>query len=229
MKIIHGDAYQEIKKLPDNSVDLIITDPPYLIGTNKDGSVGKFGKCQFMAEINKMSAGFNVSILDDMIAKMKKINIYIFCSQKQIPILIDYFVKKHGCNWNLLTWHKTNPVPACGNKYLNDTEYCFFAREKGVKLLGEYRTKKTYWITPTNVKDKHKYNHPTIKPLYIIEYLIQNSSKPGDVVLDTFMGSGTTGVAAKELDRDFIGFELDDNYYKTAKNRIAQENLKITN
>lgn len=138
----------------------------------------------------------------------------------KIPILIDYFVKEHGCNWNLLTWHKTNPAPACGNKYLSDTEYCFFAREPGVKIYGSYQTKKTYYITPVNKKDKKLYDHPTVKPLEIVENLIENSSKENEIVLDPFLGSGTTGVASKLHKRQFIGIELDNTYFETAKKRI---------
>ena len=72
--------------------------------------------------------------------------------------MIRYFVENKKCNFNLITWHKTNPVPACGNKYLTDTEYCLFFREKGVKIYGEFSTKFTYYVTPKNVKDKKLYN-----------------------------------------------------------------------
>lgn len=95
-----------------------------------------------------------------------------------------------------------------------------FFREKGVKLYGNYDTLKTYYITPTNKEDKEKYHHPTIKPLNIIENLIINSSKENEVVLDCFMGSGTTGVACQKLNRNFIGMEIDENYFKIAKERI---------
>lgn len=120
----------------------------------------------------------------------------------------------------MLTWHKTNPVPACGNKYLTDTEYCFFARERGVKVYGSYQTKKTYYVTSLNTKDKKLYGHPTVKPLEIVENLIVNSSQEGDRVFDPFMGSGTTGVASKLHKRDFVGVEIDNTYFETAKNRI---------
>lgn len=171
-----------------------------------------------------MSNGFNEEILDELVRVMKKINIYVFCSQKQLPLLINYFIKERGCNWNLLTWHKTNPVPACKNKYLSDTEYVFFAREKGVPIYGEYKTKKTYYVTPLNTKEKKLFNHPTVKPQLILENLIVNSSEENDIVLDPFVGSGSTGVAAINNNRRFIGFELNGDYIETAKERI--ENVK---
>lgn len=83
-----------------------------------------------------------------------------------------------------------------------------------------YDEAKTVYYTPINQKDKDLYDHPTIKPLSIIKNLVKNSSKENDVVLDCFMGSGTTGVACKQLNRKFIGIEIDKNYFEIAKNRI---------
>ena len=221
-KVIQGDCINLMNKLPDNSIDLVVTDPPYDVHAGKGG--GAFGNRSSFQEIDFMSNGFDKSILDELIRVMKKVNIYIFCSQKQIPLLINYFSVENKCNWNLLTWHKTNPVPACKNKYLSDTEFIFFAREKGVPILGEYKTKKTYYVTPLNTKEKKLYNHPTVKPQEILENLVINSSNENDIVLDPFMGSGSTGVAAVNNNRRFIGFELNDDYIETAKERI--ENVK---
>ena len=136
--------------------------------------------------------------------------------------LLDYFVKEKKCNWNLLCWRKTNPVPACGNKYLTDTEYILFFREKGVKVYGEFDTKFTYYVTPSNQKDKKKYGHPTIKPIEILQNLIVNSSLENGSVLDCFMGSGSTGVACINTNRNFIGIELDKGYFDIAEKRINE-------
>lgn len=231
-----GDCLELLKTIPDKSIDLIVTDPPYLVETQGAGFFGKKsdeysmaykgkkaytygGERYVMNEINNMSNGFSEEILDELCRVMKKINIYIWCSQKQLLNLITYFINKK-CNWNLITWHKTNPIPACGNKYLTDTEYCLFFREKGVKVYGEFKTKFTYYVTPLNAKDKKLYNHPTIKPLEIIQNLIINSSQENDIVLDPFLGSGTTAVASVSTNRQFIGYELDKDYFKTAYNRI---------
>ena len=166
-----------------------------------------------------ISKGFTNDILDELCRVMKKINIYVWCSKAQLRQLIDYF-DDLGCNIDLLTWHKTNPIPTCNNTYLSDTEYCVFARENGVPLYGDVETKKKYYVTPCNVIDKDLYKHPTIKPLNIIKNLIINSTVEGGVVLDTFVGSGTTCVAAKELNRKYIGMELNPEYYKIANDRI---------
>lgn len=217
--LYNGDCLEVMKNLPTSSVDLVVTDPPYDVHAGKGG--GAFGNLKAFSEIQFISNGFSNEVLDELCRVMKKINCYFFCSKKQIIPLLDYFVKDKKCNYNLLTWHKTNPVPACNNKYLSDTEYCLFFRESGVKILGSFETKKTYYVTPLNIKDKQKYNHPTVKPLDIIQNLIVNSSNEGDVVLDPFVGSGTTGVACKNLHRNFIGIELDKHYFDVASERLG--------
>ena len=217
-----GDCMDIMKTIEDKSIDLVITDPPYKIETSGGGLYTQADK-QYVKELNSMKDGFSEDVLDELCRIMKKINIYFFCSQKQIIPLLDYFVKKKKCSWNLLTWHKTNPIPACGNKYLTDTEFILFFREKGVKVYGNYNTKFTYYVTPLNQKDKKKYGHPTIKPQEILLNLVTNSSQEGDTVCDPFMGSGSTGVACKSLNRDFIGIEVDNNWYQIAQNRINEE------
>ena len=216
------DCYDFIKTIPDNSVDLVIIDPPYEISNSGAGMYRK-GK-QYTTELESLKSGFDYNILNEICRVMKALNIYIWCSSKQIMPLLDFFVKTKKCNWNILSWHKTNPIPNCGNKYISDTEYCLFFREKGVKVYGSSSTKHTYYLQPMNVKDKKLYSHPTIKPLNIIENLIINSSLRGGVVLDCFMGSGTTGVACKKLGRSFIGCEINEEYFKIAERRINDRN-----
>ena len=134
---------------------------------------------------------------------------------------VKYFSNKN-CNHEILTWHKLNPSPLTNNNYLPDTEYILFFREKGVRLYGSYNTKRKYYLSSTNKKDKEKYSHPTIKPLELIERHIINSSKEGDLVLDCFCGSGTTLVGAINQNRRYIGFEIDKSYYEIARKRIEE-------
>ena len=217
----NGDCLELMKNIPDGSVDLVLTDPPYIVETS-GGGLYKGESVKYNKEIEFMKNGFSENVLEEICRIMKKINVYFFCSQKQIPILIDFFVNKKKCNWNLICWHKTNVVPACGNKYLTDTEYILFFREKGVKVYGTYETKKTYYVTPTNQKEKKLYGHPTIKPQEILKNLIVNSTTENGVVLDCFMGSGSTGVACVNTNRHFIGIELDEGYFNIAKKRIEE-------
>lgn len=214
------DCLKGLRDLPDNCVDLVVTDPPYLIET-KGGGLYQQPDKQYVKELEEMKNGFDPAVLDELCRVMKKINVYFFCSQRQIVPLLDYFVKEKNCNWNLLSWHKSNPIPACGNKYLTDTEYILFFREKGVRVMGTFDSKRTYYVTPLNQKDKKEFGHPTVKPLHIVKNLILNSCPEPGLVLDPFMGSGTTGVAAAELGRDWLGFELKPEYAALANSRAA--------
>ena len=227
-----GDCLELLKKIPDNTIDLVITDPPYEIVAG--GAGGAFGADkrnyhnQYAVLDNEthqkngiICNGFDLVILDELCRCMKKINIYIWCSKLQVRKLLDYF-EDRGCFIDILTWHKTNPTPTCNNTYLSDTEYLIFAREKGVKLYGTYATKKKFYVSPTNKADKKKYGHPTIKPIDITKNIIINSSVEGDTVLDPFMGSGTVGDACVCTNRNFVGFEIEKEYFDTAAKRIEE-------
>lgn len=170
-----------------------------------------------------VSKGFDNEILDELCRVMKKINIYVWCNKNQLRQIIDYFDDR-DCFIDLLTWNKTNPIPTCNNTYLSDIEYCVFAREQGVKIYGSVETKHKWFTSSCNVEDKEKYNHPTIKPLERIKQFIINSiderERERSIVLDTFLGSGTTCVAAKQLGCQYIGFELNPTFYQIAKDRL---------
>lgn len=201
--IYNEDCIQGMKKLPDNSIDLVIIDPPYQIVAGGGGGAFGADKRDYHKAVKTLSDGITNNVLDELVRILKKINIYIWCNKNQLKQYINYFEEK-GCTTDLLTWHKTNPVPTCNNKYLSDTEYILYFRQGGVPMYGSYETKKKYYVTPTNKEDKQKYKHPTIKPLNIIENLIVNSSKENDIVLDCFMGSGTTPVACVNTHTDTI-------------------------
>ena len=123
----------------------------------------------------------------------------------------------------MFIWNKTNVPPFTNGHYLKDKEYCLLFWEQGCKIQGTYETMTTVYRTTLNTKDKLYYKHPTIKPLNIIENFVKNSSREGDTVLDCFMGSGTTGVACRNLNRDFIGIEINPEYFQIRKNRIENQ------
>lgn len=218
-KIYNMDCMEGIKLLEDHSIDLVVIDPPYKLDLNKIKNATSFNS--YANDLLHLKDGFDLKVLDLLLTKMKKINIYIYCSKRQIQELLEYFSNKN-CNYEVLTWHKQNPSPLTNNIYLPDTEYIIFAREKGVKLYGNYHTKHKYYISGVNQVDKRRYKHPTIKPLPFIENHIENSSRPGEVVLDCFAGSGTTLVGAINKGRKFIGFEINEEYFKIAEKRIAE-------
>ena len=223
LNTIHlGDSYKLIKNIPDKSIDLIITDPPYEIETiGGNTNIGTSLKNNMLKQLNQLNItdGIDYSLLEEYVRVMKKINIYIWCNKKQILEYLKFFVEKYNCSFEIMTWCKTNPTPLCGGNYLIDKEFCLYFR-KGVKLNTTFETAFTYWVLPKNIYDKDKFWHPTIKPLEIIKKLIINSSNKNDVILDTFCGSGTTCVACKELERNFIGIEVNPEYHKISIDRL---------
>ena len=224
--IYNEDSYEAIKKIPDKSIDLIIIDPPYLIENTNSGKTNELGKS--IANVNQqieerreiLANGITNEFLQSMLRVQDKINIYIWCNHKQIPQYIDFYVNKHKCLFDILIWYKTNAIPLFSNKYMTDKEYCLYFRKNGYCNPKTYEDGKTIMFDSINVNDKKNYLHPTIKPLEMIKKLIRNSSKENDIVADFFLGSGTTCVAAKELGRRYIGFEIDEQYYKIAKDRM---------
>ena len=214
-----GDCYELIKRIPDNSVDLVIIDPPYEIPHTTGGGMLNEKRIRAMfdsLEENNLASSFDFSILGELDRVMKKRNIYIWCNKLLIPKLFEYY---KGSMFDLITWHKTNAMPLCGSKYLTDTEYCLYFHDT-LKLNTTYDTAKTHYELPINQRDKKRFAHTTIKPLPILQNLIINSSNENDVVLDCFCGSGSTCVAAKNLNRRYLGFEISERWYKIAKNRL---------
>lgn len=175
--IFNKGCMDGLKEVPDNSIDLVIMDPPYNLLKSGGGAFG-YANRQYHSQIEGMSEGVTNDMLDVIFSKCKKVNAYIWCNKRQLRQYFDY-LDDNGYMIDLLTWHKTNPTPSCSNKYLSDTEYLIFTRESGVKLFGSYETKRKFYVTPSNTGDKKLYGHPTIKPLDIIKNLITNSSKGG--------------------------------------------------
>ena len=230
--IYHMDCLKGIKLIPDHSIDLIMTDPPYLMEDSRRIPHTPLAKnlqsLNSQIQDNKLGSGFNPFILDEMIRVMKHINCYIWCNKAQIPQYIDFFVKKYKCIFDIIIWAKTNPMPTFNRKYLSDKEICLYFRKSGLCDPKSYGAARTVYLQPTNVLDKHKYGHPTIKPLNIIKQLIENSTKEGDVVLDTFIGSGTTAAACIETGRQYIGFEINEAFYNIALKRLHEYDLTVS-
>lgn len=211
-----------LSRIPDGSVDLVIMDPPYKLMNHGGGSFGPSNR-QYHHELEPMSDGIDDALLDTIVSKLKAVNMYVWCNKAQILQYLEYFDRR-GCNTDLLAWHKTNPTPTCNNKFLSDTEYIVYVRDPGVRLYGTYETKRKWYVSPYNKADKDMWHHPTIKPLDITMNMVVNSTGGGDaLVLDPFMGSGTTAIACIRTGRRYVGFEVDGTYWETSQRRIAQE------
>jgi len=220
-KIYLGDCYKLIQQIPDKSIDCIYTDIPYLFSTggSTGGSILNKQINKIKQELKEISQGIDWVILDDFVRVMKKINCFIWCSKEQILYLLNYF-KSKGAMFEILTWNKYNPTPMTNNTYLPDIEYCLYFREKGVQLNGGYGLKSKWYQSTANKHDKMIFDHPTIKPLDLVKRHILHATQLKDVILDPFIGSGTTAIAAKELGRNYIGIEIDPKWHRIAVDRL---------
>lgn len=217
--IVLGDCYKLIKNIPDKSVDCIYTDPPYDIVTGGGKNIQKIRDMFGELVKNNLVDGFDINVLKEFMRIMKKPNIYIWCNKNIMPLLIKYFVLDNDCHFDIIMWHKKNALPMCGNKYLSDTEYCMYFR-KNIRLNTTYETASTHYDLPINLEDKKTFKHPTVKPYIIVKNAMINSTNEGDIIFDPFSGSGTTCVASKELNRHFIGIEINEKWHKISVDRL---------
>ena len=219
--LYHGDCEEIIKTIPDNSVTLIHTDPPYII--HSDDNMGKMMEEKARKSYDKLikadiSDGFNVEVMfPEFMRVCKAVNFQIWCSKKQY---IEYLLLAYGKKWNWqdICLYRNNALPNVRGKY-QDKDYCIHLW-KGRTLTGTYHQKRTdYHYTIGGVKE---WNHPALKPLEPILNMIPIGSDEGDIVLDPYMGSGTTGEACLRTNRKFIGIEKDSEFFNMACERIRE-------
>lgn len=223
-KITCGDCYELIKDLPDKTIDCIYTDIPYRYDHGGGGSsdVAKRINKQHNETLVEIRDGIDYSLLEEFVRVMKKVNCFIWCSKNQIYDILKFFVEYENkeIHFEILTWNKTNPTPATNNVWLPDIEYCLYFREKGIALNDGYEHKSKWYTSAINKSDKDIFGHPTIKPLVLVKRHLLHTTQPNDIVLDCFVGSGTTLVACQDIGRQFIGFEISPKWCKIANNRL---------
>lgn len=207
-KIIHGDCLEEMKNIASNSIDMILTDLPY--GKVNRASNGLRNLDKGVADI----VDFNLNDLVKELVRVTSGSIYIFCGTEQVSEIRKEMVRL-GLSTRLIIWNKTNPSPMNGqNIWLSSIECCVYGKKKNATF--NEHCKGSVLNYPT-VRGKL---HTTQKPVNLFEYLIKVSSNEGDIVLDPFAGSGTTGVACQNLNRDYILIEKDEKYVEIIKNRL---------
>jgi len=226
-----GDCFDILPTL-DVRADAVITDPPYCIRNTRGHGLYLQKRMESMLG-QLQDEGLNLSIEKkylEIIAQIQDIpNLYIFCNTKQIPMYLDYFHTEQGCKFDILIWHKTNAFPSHSNKYLADKEFILFFRRGGYCNPRTYEDGATVFTSGINIKDKKRWLHPTIKPLALIEKIVRNSTAEEQLIVDPFMGSGTTGVAAAQMGRAFIGIEQKKKYFDIACERIEHAYAEYKN
>lgn len=218
-KIHLGDSLELIKELPDNCVDLIVTDPPYIVDTTAPSKNSRLKISKLYSEdIAEIGSGFDIEAhFAEWNRVCKKFNAFVFCSNKQISDLMKWG-ESMGYVTTCLIWHKT-AAPLCNGNWISDVEYCIHIRQKGATFQGNFKLKSKVHREPSV---RSEFDHPTVKPLELIKKHIRIGSNENDVILDPFMGSGTTANACIQLDRQFIGYELNEKYHKMACERVER-------
>lgn len=239
-------AVELMRRLEDESIDLAVFDPPYAVisGGHPDDPRRPTGILE--ANDGKIFA-LNDILPDDYLPELLRVlkpNAHVYMMTNVLNIFehdLSVVIRRNGFKvHNLLPWRKNNVTP--NRWYMKDTEQTVFMRKgkafqinnpssRSSKVVDQHPddlisdwdpdVEFPYALDWDNVKSPKP--HPTAKPINLMKTYIENSSQPGDTVLDMFMGAGSTGLACVELDRHFIGVELDPDYYEVACRRLGVE------
>jgi site-specific DNA-methyltransferase (adenine-specific) len=221
--LILDDCFNALKKIPDNSIDLILTDPPYGIGYKLN-----LGKMQEIKNDNPGDIDFNNFFTECWRVLKDKGCLYIFgrCDffcRIAPDILSSKFKYMHELIWVKGDMGSGN-INIFGQIHENIIGLSKGNANKSQPVLidGELkmRTKGAYW---GKISTKEYCGHPTQKPIGLCSYIIENRTKENELILDPFAGSGSTLIAAKILNRNWIGIELDPKFHEIAKNRLENE------
>lgn len=226
--ILRADSKEVIKRIPDNSIDFILTDPPYNLSQHSTGNIplpGRSAMNNDVADWDKID--FNPEEWADEFIRILKPtgNLFIFTSYNQLGRWYNCLDHRFDTS-NFMIWHKTNPAPKVFKAgFLNSCEMIFTCWNK--KHTWNFISQadmhnfiqSPICMPPERLKDP---KHPAQKPISILKKMLEIASNKDDIIFDPFMGVGSTGVAALELDRRFVGVEIDEAYFNAAKKRIEE-------
>lgn len=229
--LVNGDCLHYLKDIPEDSIDLIVTDPPYK--TTAHGSAGNSGG-MMRKDIYLKGRVFNHNDIDceQYAPEFYRIlkdgsHCYVMTNHINLIHMLNTFTDVGFHFIKSLIWDKGNKI--MGRYYMSQFEYILFFRKGRGIPINNCGTSDILSIPNIKLKSSDGTNlHDTEKPVSLFRILIDNSTKPNDIVMDPFMGIGGAGVACINTNRNFIGIELDENYFNIAKKRIeeAKENKR---
>jgi DNA modification methylase len=217
-----GDARQLLREIPSGMIDCIITDPPYRVisGGSNEGKVGLHRPGGMLAKNDGKIFPDNELRFRDYLHDFFRVlrdpgHLYLMVNVLNMEEALSELRRNGFKLHNILAARKQNVTP--NRWYMKNVEYVLFARKGAAFPINNPSSTTCHdWTNPVGQK-----SHPTEKSVELMLQYIENSTKLGEIVLDPFMGSGATGVAAKKSGRSFIGFEKNPEYYLTACQRIG--------
>ena len=221
IKLYKGDCLELMRGVGTESIDLIVTDPPYKIITGGDSngknSIRPKGILSGNRELMKFIPKFSEWLPECYRVLKNGTHAYFMINSSNLIELANGIEKAGFKIHNILTWKKNNCTPS--QFYMKNCEFVIFCRKGKAKYINNIGDSKTVHEF-NNISGKKV--HPTEKPIELMKFYIENSSEENDTVLDPFMGSGSTGVACVNAFRNFIGIEMDENYFNIASKRIEE-------
>ena len=226
VQLYKGDCLELMRDMGTESIDLIVTDPPYKVATggvpnetnnvilNKNRPKGILTE---HSQLIKIIPKFSDWIPECYRVLKNGSHAYFMINSSNLIELANGIEKAGFKIHNILTWKKNNCTPS--QFYMKNCEFVIFCRKGKAKYINNIGDSKTVHEF-NNISGKKV--HPTEKPIELMKFYIENSSEENDTVLDPFMGSGSTGVACVNTFRNFIGFEIDANYFNIATKRIEE-------
>ena len=224
--LMQGDCFDLIKKVKAKSIDLILTDPPYNLSKHSTGNI----KFAWRKDINNSIGDWDKKdiepskIADEFVRVLKpEGNLFVFCSYNLIGKWHEALDHQFDAT-NFFVWHKTNPTPKFfKNGFLNSCEtiLCFWNKKHKWNFSNQKEMHNFFESPICSGNERLKEpKHPAQKPIKLLEHIIKIASNKNDTVLDPFMGVGSTGIASLNLNRKFIGIELEDNYFNASVKRF---------
>ena len=215
--LIHGDCITEMKKMQNDSVDFTLTDIPYSEVNRVSGGIRNLNKGK--ADI----LTFDLSAFLPQVLRVTKNNICIFCGKEQFSTIYGFFANQNG-TVRPIVWQKSNPSPMNGQFiYLSGVEFAVWFKKANSKVFNAH-CKNTVFKYPNGSSEFH----PTEKNHGLLKELILDNTNDFDIVFDCCMGSGSTGIVAKQLNRNFVGIELDEHFFNIAQKRVNETNYQIS-
>jgi site-specific DNA-methyltransferase (adenine-specific)/modification methylase len=231
-EMVKTDSLEYMKSMPDQSVDFILTDPPYNLSQYSTGNMQFDWRADINNDLAEWDKNFDpISVKDEFLRILKPTgNIFAFCSYNLIGRWHEIFDPLFD-TFQFFVWHKTNPVPKFRKAgFLNSCELIVCMWNKGHTWnFGKQSEMHNFFEGPICMGRERVKNpkHPTQKPVRLLKHLINIATNQKDVVFDPFMGVGSTGVAAVEMGRQFIGVEIDEAYFEVAQKRLGEVQLDL--